>query len=100
MELVEASIKTTVEAKIESVEAAFSGGPPYFGITDSGVLLKKKQLHKKEEELRKVEEQLREKEEQLLEKLLFTRRGKIEDSVPTSGKLVHLQGIAVLLLYS
>ncbi|CAN0133971.1 unnamed protein product [Pylaiella littoralis] len=55
-----------VGEKIEAVEAALSGGPPYLGITDRDLLLKdKEQLLKKEEQLRKEKEQLRKEKEQL-----------------------------------
>ena len=59
----------SVREKIEAVEAALAGGPPYLGITDGDLLLEEKnQLRKKEQQLRKKEEQLREEKLLLLKK--------------------------------
>ena len=53
---------SSVAKKIEAVQAALSGGPPYLGITDRDLLFYK------EGQLRKEKEQLREKELLLLKK--------------------------------
>eukprot|EP00903_Cladosiphon_okamuranus_P009907 g9408.t1 len=58
---------SSVAKKIEAVEAAISGGPPYLGVTDRDLLFKEKdQLREEKLGLQKEKEQLREEKLLLL----------------------------------